>query len=123
MLSEDVKDYVEQGIEFSRLTRFDVKDYRTANEGNFSFDFQKAEQLGYEVDPSEIKIDRVKITASYSEDDLETIQRVTELWGTETLLEIGKLFKQYNMLRMRRDVIDIDPDGILTAINAGRTSR
>ena len=111
LLSEDVKDYVEQGIEFSRLTRFDVKDYRTANEGNFSFDFQKAEQLGYEVDPSEIKIDRVKITASYSEDDLATIQRVTELWGTETWHQIGKLFQKHNMLRMKRGVIEIDLDG------------
>ena len=89
LLSEDVKEYVEQGIEFSRLTRFDLKDYRTANEGEFSFDFLKAEQLGYEVDPEEIKVDRVRITASYSEGDLATIQRVTDLWGTETLLEIG----------------------------------
>jgi len=123
LLTEDVREYVEQGIEFSRLTQFDLNNYSTANEGEFSFDFLKAEQLGYEVDPEEIKVDRVTITASYSEGDLAIIQRITDQWGTETLLQIGRLFKQYNMLRMRRDVIEIDSGGRLTTPGVGGASR
>ena len=123
LLTEDVKEYVEQGIEFSKLTGFDVKNYRTANKGEFSFDFLKAEQLGYEVDPGELKVDSFRVTASYSDGDLAAIQRVTDLWGTETLRQIGKLFQKHNTLRMRRDVIEIDSDASPTTINAGGVSR
>jgi hypothetical protein len=119
LLTEDVKEYIEQGIEFSRLTQFDVNNYKSVNEGKFSFDFLKAEQLGYEVVPEEIKVDGVRITASYSEDDLEIIQRITDQWGTENLLQIGRLFKQNNMLRMRRDIIETSSDGSLPTTRGG----
>jgi radical SAM superfamily enzyme YgiQ (UPF0313 family) len=114
MLTEDVKEYIEQGVEFSRLTRFDLDNYRTATEGEFNFDFLKAEQLGYEVDPGQLKVDSFRITASYDDGDLATIQRVTELWGTETLHQIGKLFQKHNMLRMRRSIIETSSDASLT---------
>ena len=111
LLTEDIRNYVEQGIEFSRLTRFDLENYKTANEGEFNFDFLKAEQMGYELDPAELKVDKLRVTASYSDDDLATIQRISELWGTATLHQIGKLFQKHNMLRMRRSVKEIDRMG------------
>ena len=57
--------------------------------------------------------------ASYDDGDLATIQRVTELWGTETLHQIGKLFQKHNMLRMRRRVTKIDSDVSLTTRKVG----
>ena len=108
LLTDDIEQYVEEGIRFSRLRRFDHLSYKSETSGEFTFDFLKAEELGYEVDPSTLKTARVRLKAYYDSDDLETIGRLVDMYGIQTMRQIGKLFQRNNLLLMKRAVKEVE---------------
>ncbi len=55
LLDSETEDYIEQVVEFSRLRRFDLRNYAMDDEREFTYDFLAAANSRYEVNPSEAK--------------------------------------------------------------------
>ena len=108
LLSEVIKDYIDEVMEFCQLRRFDFHDTRPERlrqdiTRNFGFDFLAAEQHDFRVDPEDVRKETC-VTFSYDASDLVYIDEQIDRWGTESLQQLGKFIQRTNLLRTRRKV-------------------
>jgi len=104
LLTKEYEDYINQAIQFSQLRKFDIHNINTIKYGDFTFDFIKAAQSGYQADPSQIKITRTQFKFVHDPESLDYIQKRLGCWDGNTLTGIGKLFQKTNMELMSRKV-------------------
>jgi len=105
-LNRFAKEYVTQAIEYCRLKRFNLDGYKERKVGVFTFDFIRAAEDGHKIkiDPKEIMTEERQYCFYYEDKDLEEIEKLIELWGTDTPRQIGKMYQRNNLMRMSRKV-------------------
>ena len=89
---------------FKKQNGIFVFDYLIYLSDDFTFDFMKAQDLGYYVNPIEIKVDATTYKFYYEEEDLSNIHQQISMTGIETLQQIGKLCQKGNLLVMNRRI-------------------
>ena len=116
-LTEDVREFVEQAVEFSQLRKFDFNNTQDVKHGHFSFDFIEAGKLGYEVDPRDLRIDQVTYDFFHDQETLDFAHARLGFWGKNTLSSVGKILQKTNMELMSRKVgiAPIKAEGIIKA--------
>ncbi len=96
--------YVHQAIRFSRMRKFDATTTSDPVAAHFTFDFIRAQEEGFRVDPDQFKIDDTIIEFYYGEEKLTYINLCLNKWRTDTGVNFAKLYQRSNLRIMERDV-------------------
>lgn len=108
LMTEELSRFLAEVVEFCNLRRFDFKDLK-AREGTFNFDFMRAQDLEFQVDPETIR-NKVKIRFFYEDDDIELINYYFDFYENKDLFQIGRFIQQINWIKMKRKICLIPID-------------
>ena len=128
-LDEEMRAFLSQAVRFSRLRKFNPRNFTSDLTDRFSYDFPSAKSKGFQVMPSEVRISPRKAKFFFadlarSEIDyalrtwvkpkselLESVDRVSTVdvdADGQTMFSFGKLFHNSNLRVMNRSVEFID---------------
>jgi len=107
LLTSENEDYLNQATQFSYLRKFDIRNLNKIKYGEFTYDFIRASELGYQVDPNEMKIKKTKFKLSHDNKTLDYINKRIDLYGNKNH-QIGKMLQRTNLEVMSRRISKIN---------------
>lgn len=128
-LDDEMREYLAQAVRYSRLRKFNPRNFTRDLTDHFSFDFPSAKKSGFQVLPSEIKMppreakfyfaDRARAEIEYAlktwvkpkADLLLSAERVSAVdidSDGQTMFSFGKLFHNSNLRVINRSVEFVD---------------
>ena len=75
LLTFEFGDYLNQAIQFSHLRKFDMRNLNKIKYGEFTYDFIRASESGYQVDPNQMKIEKTKFKLFHDDKTLDYIKK------------------------------------------------
>ena len=103
LLTFESKDYLNQAIQFSHLRKLDIHNLNKIKYGEFTYDFIRASESGYQVNPNQMKIKNTKFQLSHDDKTLDYIKKRIDLYGKDNH-QIGKMLQRTNLEVMSRKV-------------------
>ena len=97
-----------QAIQFSRLRKFDIHNIDKIKYGEFTYDFIRAAEVGYQVDPDQMKIEKTKFKLFYDDKTLDYIKKRVDVFSKDDIYKIGKVFQKSNTEVMSRKVYKLN---------------
>jgi len=128
-LDNEMRDYLSEAVRFSRLRKFNPRNFTSDPTDQFSYNFPSAKSQGFQVMPADIRIsprkakfffaDRARSEIDYAlrtwvkqkADLLESTERVSAVdidADGQTMFSFGKLFHNSNLRVLNRSVEFID---------------
>ena len=94
--------YVKECIHFSNLRKFSLKDIEIKREGVFHFDFDKAKNNAFVIDPNEIQTGPKKYEFYYEEDEIKKLRSTFGSLEGLSMKRLGKLYQRVNFMKYDR---------------------
>jgi len=104
LLNVENESYLNQAIEFSRLRKLDIYNINKVKYAEFTYDFVRAAESGYQVEPSKMKIEKTKFKLLHDDKTLDYIKKRVDSFSKDNIYKIGKMFQRTNMEVMSRKV-------------------
>ncbi|MBN2210040.1 MAG: radical SAM protein [Sedimentisphaerales bacterium] len=101
-LTDDIAEYLDQAVTFSRLTKFNPYHLDQTPQGEFTFDFISARNEGFQINPADIRSERTLYRFVYDADTLDYIRTRMACWGGENIAQLGKLLQKTNLQLINR---------------------
>ena len=80
LMTDLIKEYVAQAIQFSQLRKFNPLNYTQELSGEFNFDFVNSKKMAYKVLPDEMKISSKEIRFFFNEIAVDEIDYALRTW-------------------------------------------
>jgi radical SAM superfamily enzyme YgiQ (UPF0313 family) len=124
-LEQEMRDYLAQAVRYSKMRKFNPRNFTSELTGQFSYDFPSAKPKGFQVLPAEIRMrprnakfyfaDRARSEIDYAlrtwvkpkaeiVQDVDAVSKVDIGADGQTMFSFGKLFHNSNLRVLNRSV-------------------
>ena len=85
--SDEIKDYINELVKFSYNRKFEFSNYTKKTKESFKFDFIKASNSNYKINPADIRLknNKKEIEFYYSESALDDLQYAIKSFGVHSV--------------------------------------
>lgn len=102
LLTPVVNEYVHEAVAYSQLRKLAMGDLHDVKVGEFHYDFIRAAEHGFMVDPEAFQCETLRIEFYYDDATLAYIKTRLDCYGGKDIGQIGKLLQKTNLQLMNR---------------------